>query len=1071
MTATSKPERQLVFSDGSSNKFWNIVLDGSSHTVNFGRIGTAGQSQTKDFASDAEAKKSYDKLVAEKLKKGYADSGSASSGSDSAAAGATASKSETAAKEAPATPAAVAKTAKRKGKSADAVVSEAPAVAAETPVATTASKPSPAATSATDLDTTITREIHWPEKTWRLATFREFPVLEREAPREFDYAHCIKQLGKLRTTTYGWDVKWDDLDLPDTLTREEAHFWLVATTKSRNREKSLSDFAKELPSARHLGTIHPPEVRKLLEGANRGIVSEATLAAANLLTADEFFEMLLVDRATDKNSRGNAVWEVTQWRIALLRGFSDYVYPYLPQEQREKFRAKIRSSWDPTLESLDNYLALPMPFYLAAALAMHDEVREVVSPWPDSQFSDIYAQHYKKIELMLRGLGSADEVREHWLRFQVPVNSPEALTLAIACTDYSMLDYLAEQVCKETNKEQAEQKLEILAKVRAPENAEPMLLCKLQSKAPGVARDWLDANVKHAIAGLITTAGSRSKMADAAIEQFKLYKRQGYGPLIEAFLAVAESKEGAARVKAEVIDVEEKSFEPFTKANTPEWLAAALATVQIKKQAKLPSWASAPMLPPLIAGENRLSDEQVGTVLQALAATPVATRHPLFTALQEHISPATRDTFCWGLYQAWSGDGFPSKEKWAMGSIGHLGADRTVLRLTPLIRIWPGESQHARAVFGLECLRAIGSNTALMQLSGIAQKLKFKGLQGKAQQFVAEIAAEKGLTRDELEDRVVPDCGLDDKGRREFSFGPRSFSFVLGGDLKAMVRDEAGKLRPNLPDPSSKDDEAIAGESVAEWKLLKKQIKEVATIQASRLEQAMVTGRYWKPADFELLLVKHPLMTHLAQKLIWGAFDEKGKMLVTFRVTEERDYADVDDSGVKLDTAEAIGLVHPLQLSDAERGRWGEVLSDYEIVSPFPQLGRTVFALIADETKLDDLTRFHQLKVVAPTLVFTLEKLGWTRGVAMDGGCFDEHSKKFPAADITAVVGYEGSVGMGYIDPNEYLTINAVHFCQGMRAPSCYDWNTEKKLKLSQVPPVVLSEVIADLEVIRSKAK
>jgi hypothetical protein len=89
----------------------------------------------------------------------------------------------------------------------------------------------------------------------------------------------------------------------------------------------------------------------------------------------------------------------------------------------------------------------------------------------------------------------------------------------------------------------------------------------------------------------------------------------------------------------------------------------------------------------------------------------------------------------------------------------------------------------------------------------------------------------------------------------------------------------------------------------------------------------------------------------------------------------------------------------------------------------------------------------------------------------VDAGCFDEHSKQFPAAQVTAVVHYEGTVGMGYIDPNEMLTLKEVTFCQGMRAPSGYGWNTEKKMKLGDVPPIVVSEVLADMQVLKGKAK
>ncbi|NLS91895.1 MAG: WGR domain-containing protein [Planctomycetaceae bacterium] len=65
--------REFVLMDANSSKFWNIELDGARHTVTYGRIGTSGQSQTKEFSSADKAKADFDKLVASKLKKGYAD--------------------------------------------------------------------------------------------------------------------------------------------------------------------------------------------------------------------------------------------------------------------------------------------------------------------------------------------------------------------------------------------------------------------------------------------------------------------------------------------------------------------------------------------------------------------------------------------------------------------------------------------------------------------------------------------------------------------------------------------------------------------------------------------------------------------------------------------------------------------------------------------------------------------------------------------------------------------------------------------------------------------------------------
>ncbi|HMV45903.1 MAG TPA: WGR domain-containing protein, partial [Leptospiraceae bacterium] len=65
--------KRLEFSDGKSNKFWEITLDGVKHTVIFGKINTPGQTQLKEFDSEPEALKAYEKLLQEKLKKGYAE--------------------------------------------------------------------------------------------------------------------------------------------------------------------------------------------------------------------------------------------------------------------------------------------------------------------------------------------------------------------------------------------------------------------------------------------------------------------------------------------------------------------------------------------------------------------------------------------------------------------------------------------------------------------------------------------------------------------------------------------------------------------------------------------------------------------------------------------------------------------------------------------------------------------------------------------------------------------------------------------------------------------------------------
>src|SRR5437016_5949383 len=63
--------RTFTYTDEKSNKFWNIELVGKRFEVTFGKIGAKGQTQIKDFLDEAKAQKEHDKLVAEKVRKGY----------------------------------------------------------------------------------------------------------------------------------------------------------------------------------------------------------------------------------------------------------------------------------------------------------------------------------------------------------------------------------------------------------------------------------------------------------------------------------------------------------------------------------------------------------------------------------------------------------------------------------------------------------------------------------------------------------------------------------------------------------------------------------------------------------------------------------------------------------------------------------------------------------------------------------------------------------------------------------------------------------------------------------------
>jgi len=63
----------LRFEQGTSRKFWRASVRGAELCVTYGRIGSAGQTSVKAFDSAERARREMDKLVAEKLRKGYVE--------------------------------------------------------------------------------------------------------------------------------------------------------------------------------------------------------------------------------------------------------------------------------------------------------------------------------------------------------------------------------------------------------------------------------------------------------------------------------------------------------------------------------------------------------------------------------------------------------------------------------------------------------------------------------------------------------------------------------------------------------------------------------------------------------------------------------------------------------------------------------------------------------------------------------------------------------------------------------------------------------------------------------------
>jgi hypothetical protein len=877
----------------------------------------------------------------------------------------------------------------------------------------------------------------------------------KPAAEPFDLEGCLQRVRTGYEPKGYRDKAWRKSRIAPALAPEEARFWLEAMTRAEYGWKEKpEDLARTLAKGDYRRPLSVTAIVKKIREAKSWPGTDIALALGNLLSPGQFFDLLSGKRLV-KNDNWHAVFTV-------LEGFREYILPSLTEAEAAAARDALRERLDPADDK-------SIPWTLAAYLGMTEELREHAAAWPDGHFEGGRCLSWVEWPHVIAfNLGDGKLTESVVRRTKIDLLSVAHVRAWLALTKWHALDLVRDAIVGR-DKASAEPTTRAFAGVRAPEAAPFMLELKLTSKGPAPARQWLDDNPAEAIAGLVPVAAGKGKLADAAVEYLREADRLGRGPFIEEQLRQT-SAEVAGQVRGRVFGRPEKVHAVLDARSTPPWLRDAVKGVDAAN-VKLPDWVRPTNLPPLLVGGRRLTEGQLTAVLAALKQTGPA-RGPLVEGLRRHADAAARDAFAWRLFELWLGEGAPTKEKWAFAALGHLGGDAAALKLGALVRAWPGEGQHKRAVEGLECLRAIGTDTALMQLNGIAQRVKFKAIQSEARQLVAAVAEDRGLTREQLEDRIVPDLGLDERGGRTLDFGPRQFRTALGPDLRPLVRDGDGKLKEDLPKPGAKDDADRAAAAVADWKLLKKQLREAVKVQAFRLEQAMVIGRRWTPDEFAALLVRHPLLVNLVRWLLWAGYDARGKRVAAFRVTEEREYADARDKACPLKGAAAVGVVHPLHLAEAERAAWGEVFADYEIIPPFPQLGRPVYRVEGDEAKETELTRFAGVRIPGVSVAGHLERSGWQRGLLHDHGDFHEHYKQFPGANVTAVAEYDESLWAYDIADPHSVAVKRCTFLKGLVAPE-WSWRRQppKPLPLGKVDPVALSEVLADLTFLASKAE
>jgi hypothetical protein len=192
-----------------------------------------------------------------------------------------------------------------------------------------------------------------------------------------------------------------------------------------------------------------------------------------------------------------------------------------------------------------------------------------------------------------------------------------------------------------------------------------------------------------------------------------------------------------------------------------------------------------------------------------------------------------------------------------------------------------------------------------------------------------------------------------------------------------------------------------------------------------RLEGGLRTQKKWGSEHFLQHLAHHPL----AGAPVRGLVLRSGNDL--FRIDESGQPVDVRDEPVLL--GDWVRVPHPLQLTKKLRAKWSDVLADYELMQPFPQLARELYAM-------QGAPEADQLAIPAAGL-FAMRHWGWKWQFG-DGGLLRGLSLKLG--------GWQMSITSHPVDPAhpDGFVVEQLALFQG-------SWE--------QCPPHIRSEVQRDL--------
>ena len=401
---------------------------------------------------------------------------------------------------------------------------------------------------------------------------------------------------------------------------------------------------------------------------------------------------------------------------------------------------------------------------------------------------------------------------------------------------------------------------------------------------------------------------------------------------------------------------------------------------------------------------------------------------------------------------------------WTLGAVGDTSVAAAIadfalacFRKIPQI----GAVSHRVGNACVNALAAMPGLEAVTQISRLAMRVKYDVAQRLIEKALVEAAERNNVGRDDLEAMAVPSYGLNDRVRIE-ALGSCEAKLSIESSEAVLTWWRDGKPLKSPP-AEAKTDHADA---LADLKKVQKELQAVLSTQRLRLERQLLSDGWCRFDCWRDWYLNHPVTSTFARRLIWEIQDKGSDGTAIWHQG-----ALVDWAGHTL-TPNADALVrlwHPIRSELQEILSWRAWLEDRDVRQPFKQAHREVYILTDAERETGTYSnRFAGHIVRQHPLAALCRERGWQFKLMGEWDSHNNPQLEIPRYGLRVefhVDFLEGSDVSGHMI---YIAIatGQVRFFAIEAKPRPFEFGLRRRqpLPLTGIPPVVLSEVMRDLD-------